>query len=312
MIYIIIYHSDIYKLLVIKFTPLPKEYENVKNLDELNTNPKYTITSFSSVYSKYPRVVNDSTFYISTTHKQEQTYVTNKKFYKISRNTGNITDSLVISNDNTYEHHHYLVNIKKDYYTTWLIDGDTSKKSFNLIGNGKIHSKKEFKEYTDQALHSDRFYIEDSISKKRYVKTIYLKENCWNEIYTADNFYHHVDEYCCINYKLPTKPIEKMTTLNYFNKTAWSVDIFPDFNLSVAGGNGTRPDHWRGTAYYTLNTYNDISFKREGAIMYEDDNDIGDNRGLIYEFYENPFKKFLLISQMTGTDGSKHYLIQKK
>lgn len=296
-----------YKELSVSFITLPKEYNDIKTFEEFTTNSKYNITLLKNEdeYTSLPTITDDSIICVRGYTKQNTLNDAYSTFYKINK-TGNVIDSLHIKDEGTYEHYNYLLNVKKGYYITWLIDGDTAHKPFNLIGNGKIYTKEEFEKYTQGAVYSGYGrWIEDANSGKTYSRTVYFKENQWNAINT-ENYYEVEGNSDRINNNLPTKKLEEMAILDYFHKEEWVGNHFFDFGFYI---NGREADHWRGVAYYTLRTYNDISFKIKWTKMYEHDKSIG---CYDYHFYEDPLKNFLLVFKQVEGVGSNYYLIQKK
>jgi hypothetical protein len=294
--------SDYYKILMTKFNYIPEKFKNYPIFDSLSSNSKYTIKKFTSIYPEYPFRVNDSIICISVSTLDKS--IINKTYYKINNKTGNIIDSLVTKDEKMNTKFNYLINSEKGFYTSWLIDGDTMKKRMKVVGNGEVFNNNEFKKYTHLAYFSDYTYLEDSITKKKYVKNVYLKNNSWNIILTRDKY--HEENY--LDSSLNFKTIEEFGILDYFFIEKWYGKYVYDFDISV---NGAFNEHWEGTAYYTTNTFEKIKFKREETTMYLDKKIGNDLFTSTYGIYENPLKNFILFTRNIGGE-LECYLIKQE
>ncbi len=296
---------NLYKQFIVQFETLPEEFKTYKYLEGVQSDSSFNKRVFNSIYSEYAFEINDSLICLTTHHtdKKDST-ITHTTWFKIN-NSGNIIDSLCISDEYIQDHDNYLVNIEKSYYSTWLLDGDSSMRPIQLIENAKIIDKETFKTYTNMADFSDYLYVIDSASQKRVVKTIYYKQGIWNEIYTTENYY--VDINCCIDNNLKFEDISDIAILQHFNKRDWYGHSFPDFGFYI---NGKTPEHWKGTGFYYIKANGSkIQFKRSNLRLYKNGYI---NNSINFIGYQNPKKEFILITRNDIYSGSKQFLFQFK
>lgn len=296
--------SNYYKNISLLFEKKYEKEENYKFLHQYSSNSNFDFRAFNTTSSN-TRVfkINDSlnVISISNRHQFNRDLDFTYSWYKINNN-GLIIDSLFLKNEDVYRFGNYLVNREKSYYLTWFIDGSTKPMSFTLIEDGKIINKKDFVKYTNNIdfSYSDWQGYDEN---KRY-KTVYFKNDKWYEIYTKESQETSPKrEYG--QQSLTFNPIDKISTLDYFYKQEWRGETFPNLNLHL---NGKRPDHWKGTGYYTALVNNKkLHFKR-GGLQLTEDNHIRDTYTL--SIYENTKKTYSIISDINY--GGYLYLIRYK
>ncbi len=277
----------------------PKDAENYVYIEDLTSDNNFDVRVFTSIYPETAFRLNDSIICISTRNgdKHSEDNISSS-WYKVNDH-GHILDSLSIRNEYFETQGNYLVNREKEYYLSWLIDGDTLQKSFLLINEGKLIDKADFEKETDSSDFTGYEYQIDSLTNQRFVKTFYFKNGKWNKINTQENFYVTTSSFSNQDEFLGFKDIDVAGKLDFFHKRDWYGHKFPDFNIYF---NGKPSEHWRGTGFYSVSANSTkILIKRWGLKLY-DDHIIGTPNDLT--LYENSTKNYLLISEFE--DSSRH------
>lgn len=309
LLYVIPNMNYFYQKTTTTFNDIPEKYKNYIGLDSLASNPEYKIKVFKSIYNGVSLKVNDSIICIPIYKSIDTTYnkIINISLYKINK-LGNVIDSLILKNENIELVSKFLINKKDNYYSSWITNGDTTKKKFKSIENGKIFKdKKDYKKNTEVLEYLCSEDVQDSVTSKSYSKNYFVKENqlyiinSFNNFYTENNYNQ--------NNNLKTKSLDEMATLDYFHKEDWIGYFFPNSSFTISVNGVNIPDRWDGTAYYTLKTINSIKFKIENLMLYE-----GQDKPVVYDDAFNVYQtdKFLLISNNLKGYENKQFLIKLK
>lgn len=294
----------------IKNQNIPESYKNYPFLDNLTSNSKYKVIAFKSTHQEFTDKINDSVICISVRKNDEKNSDIIKKYwYKINQ-LGIVTDSLNIidkvSNEEIYQKRRYLINKKKDYYLTWMLDGDTLKKPFTLIEKGKYLEKDAYLHYTKESKFSTYGYTYDSITSERIRKTFYFKNDRWNIIYSKKRY--KINEPCCEYTTVDFKDVDEIAILDFFEKT----EQYKQPYIKGFGINGHTPEHWKGIGYYNIpiNNNRKIEFKIPNLKLYESNHIDFDSELKIYNNPQNNYT--LIINNSLRNKGSLQYLIQYK
>ena len=304
LIYLIGNSVSFYRNIELWFQQLPEEYSeysNLGNLDSTLSSLKLKVIKFESIYKEEVVWVNDSVIAI-TVHKEDslknKTDVTG---YKINPK-GALIDSITFKSEYVDNIDSYLINMDKNYYTTWLKDGDTTKKAFRLIKEGELLEKEEANVYLKDAIYSnyDYFYENrnDFNKEKRFKKHVVYKHNEWFQFYTKDDLQLTVNRYYS-NSDLEFKDIGELV---YFYKKDWYGDHFPDFTLYI---NGKDPNHWTGTSFLNLKIKDEILKIQHYSKKYVDDS----ARKMPLDVYEGLNQNFYIL-KMEIDNGHTFYLIK--
>ncbi len=293
--------SHIYKNISISFTRLPKEYNDysfVVKLDSLFLNSNLKLKVFKSIYQENLTKLNDSINYLRI-NKLDSTTVT---WYKIN-NFGKIVDS--ISSYNEYMHNvdSYLVNTQKNYFLSWLRDGDTLKKPVTLLNKGEILREDEANEYFKDIQFGTHEYIYQSNSDEPIVKVIFYKNNMFYQCFTTEKTRVPYKDFP--NYKDYAK-LTNFGKFLYYHKTDWNGHWFPNIGLYL---NGRRPEHWDGYAYLDLNIMNETFKVKDYCSLNE--GDIISNAHQGFSMYENPNKKYYFLLNESNHSVNTYYLLSK-
>ncbi|MGO3183366.1 MAG: hypothetical protein ACTIJ9_11095 [Aequorivita sp.] len=296
----------IYRTIELRFEKLPEEYSNYVHLGKLDSmflNSNFKAIKLESIYREEAVRINDSIIILKTHEDGEGEHKTNVSWYKLNSN-GELIDSLTFKGEYIVNVDSYLVNIENSYYVTWLRDGDTLKKPFDLMEDGKLMDEAQSKEFLKGAAYSNYdYYYEnknDYDREKRFKKMIVYKNNEWFQFNTSDDLYLSVNEY----FANKDLDFEDRGKLVHFQKEAWYGDRFPDFNLYI---NGKDPNHWKGTAYLNLDLENELFKIQHYSKLYKD----GDALPIPLDIYENPNKSFYILRIESG-EAHTFYVLKNK
>ncbi len=298
IILILLNSSYLYHQSTILFSKVPKGYKNYSKIGQLDSvflNSNLNIKIFKSLYEEKIVNLNDSINYIRVNKLDNLTV----SWYKIDTK-GNVIDSLSFYDESIYDVNSYLLNIKKNYYLTWLQNGDTIKKPIKVINNGEIIKKEIATTYFDSIQFAKSEYVYESDSKEPMVKVIFYKDDNFYTCFTKkearmpyQNFYHDN----IINYTLFGEVL-------YYEKTDWRAPMHPNFNLYL---NGRRPNHWEGYAYVNLKMFGE-TFKIKKYTKADADYNTSEMSG--FYVYESPNKKYYVLRMLYHHDNT-YYLITK-
>ncbi len=304
LIYLIGNSVSIYRNIELLFQHLPEEYINYSNLyslDDAFSNSTLETDKFKSIYNEQVVWVNDSLIAITVHTKDSLTDKTNVSWYKINLK-GELMDSITFRNEYVDNIDSYLINQDKNYYSTWLMDGDVTQKPFRLIEGGKLLEKEEADVYLKDAVYSNSDYFyenrNDFENEKRFKKHVVYKHNEWFQFYTKDDLQLTVNRYYS-NSDLEFKDIGELV---YFYKKDWYGDHFPDFTLYI---NGKDPDHWTGTSFLNLKIKDEILKIQHYSKKYVDDS----ARKMPLDVYEGLNQNFYIL-KMEIDNGHTFYLIK--
>ncbi len=300
-IFIVMNGSYIYHHMSILFSKLPNEYEDYSysgRLDSLLSHSNLKVKTFKSLYKEQIVTINDSIHYI----RVNQLDSTTVSWYKINSN-GRIIDSLYFYNDEYIDDvDFYLINPKREYYITWLQDGDTIKKPFKILNNSKvIKNNNTLENYFSDIAYTNIEYVNDTNSNERIKKVIFYKDATFYKCYTTENArvpyenFYHFDNIIQYN---------SFGDVVFYERTDWGAAIFPDFGIYL---NGKRPDHWYGYAYIDFTILGETFKVKDYRKVYED-YDISKMYGVY--LYKNPNKKYYLLRGLSHFE-NVYYLITK-
>lgn len=294
--------SNFYKKGYVLFNKKPRELKNYAYLNDFKSNTNFKVSRYTSMYPEKAFRISDSIICFSTRNEDSKN-IKKSSWYKVN-DAGKIIDSLSIKDEYLELQGSYLISVEKEYYLTWLLDGDIMQKPFNLINEGNLVDEIIFKNETKNAVYSIYFYKTDSILEKDFVVTFYFKEGTWCKIYTETRFIVNSKdiETSLMNFKT----IDEVANLDYFYKQEWNGHWFPDFKIYL---NGKPTKHWRGIGYYTIPVNNkSILLKRWGLNLSTDKN-ISTPDDML--FYENDLKTYLLISEVSDTSKNSEFVLMQ-
>ncbi|WP_143569708.1 hypothetical protein [Tenacibaculum agarivorans] len=299
-IFIVMNGSYIYRQMSILFSKLPdkyKDYSYTGRLDSLLLHSNLKVKIFKSLYQEQIVTLNDSTRYM----RINQLDSTTVSWYKINSN-GKIIDSLHFYNDEHVEDvDFYLISPKKEYYLTWLRDGDTIKKPVKILNNKIIKNNDTFKNYFSDVAYTNIEYVNDRNSEERIKKVIFYKDATFYKCYTTENAwvpyenFYHFDN---------TIKYNSFGNVVFYERTDWRAATWPDFSLYL---NGKRPDHWYGYTYIDFTILGETFKIKDYRKAYED-YDTTKMYGI--DLYENPNKKYYLLRELSHFE-NVYYLITK-
>lgn len=285
----------------ISFSKLPdtyKDYSYSGRLDSLLLNSNLRVKIFKSLYQEQIVTLNDSIRYI----RVNQLDSTTVSWYKIN-SSGKIIDSLYFYNDQYIEDvDYYLINPQKEYYLTWLQDGDTTKKSIKIINNGKVIKKNDtLKNYFSDVAYTNLEYVDDTKSGKRIKKIIYYKDATFYKCYmTEDTYVFYKDFYHFDN----ILQYESFGDVVFYERTEWRAPIWPDFSLYL---NGKSPNYWNGYTYIDFKILGETFKIKDYRKAYED-YDITEMYGI--EVHQDPNSNYYFIRELSHFE-NVYYLVTK-
>jgi len=295
---------SIYRNIELLFQYLPEEYNNYSNLyslDDAFSNSTLETAKFKSIYNEQAVWVNDSIIAITVHTQDSLTDKTSVSWYKINLK-GELMDSITFRNEYVDNIDSYLINQDKNYYSTWLMDGDVTQKTFRLVEEGKLLEKEEADIYLEAAVYSNSVYFyeneNDFENEKRFKKTVGYKNNEWFQLYTKDDLYLKTNAYYSNNYL----EFKDKGELVHFYKKDWYGDHFPDFSLYI---NGKDPNHWNGTSFLNLKIKDETLKIQHYSKKYVNDT----ARKMPLDVYEGVNENFYIL-KMEIDNGHTFYLIK--
>ena len=321
---------------------LPAEYLDYKTIDNISEFENHTIArfqhtivsdqirfdGFGGVPTGVESVINTKTnnVIIKVTSKVDDDRL-RYSFYKLDIE-GNIIDSHefvrnFLIKENTGDEQMvgatFLVNREMTYYSTWLLDGDKTRKPFIHINQDLAWSDDQvntfFADMAKKSTRLDEFSIYEKISpqenKKRIRKVYYLNSTGkWYVLYgnslknengsgkrlsgfnTLFKDFNETERF----FKRYVPPAN--ISIPYFEKQKYS-----KFEAGSNNGSGRYMVYkWEGMAYYQLKVDNDIlKFKNMASLSYNDfggrDKDFPPKETLLSKFayYSNPNLKYTLF-----------------
>lgn len=301
-VFIIMNSTLIYNNGSIIFSKVPKEYESYKSvnkIDSLLLNSNFNVKIFESLYDESivnsqenVASLNDSINYIKVNQLDRLTF----SWYKINE-LGEIIDSLSFYDEDIYNVNSYLVNVKKDYYVTWLKDGDTIKKPIQVLGNGEIIKEEIANTYFENVQFLNTEYIYKPDSDERTVKTVFYKGDTFYTCFTRKSSNYHFKSFKDHN----IIEYSSLGEVVYYEKIKWNASLFPNINIS---SNGSRPDYWDGCAYIDLKMFEE-TFKIKRYCTANSNYDISEK--FRYGVYGSSNKKYYILRM--PDEFNKFYLV---
>lgn len=220
--------TSIYINITLLFEHLPEEFSNyshISDLDDAFLKANFKTIKFESIYEEEAVIVNDSIIILKTHQEDSLTSKINVSWYKINP-SGVLIDSLIFKNEYIENVDSYLVNKEKDYYISWIKNGDTLKKFFVLLEEGKLLDKAQSEEYLKDAAYSNYDYFYENKNNRedeeRFMKVIFYKNNEWFQFYAKDDLHITVDRY----YSNTGLEFKDWASAFIFKKTNGRVNIF--------------------------------------------------------------------------------------
>lgn len=321
-----------------KLEDLPPEFAAYKSLDEITAFGQYTVEAFSiPAKSRIEHGINKTTNNViievaTDIDDTTRDYV----FYKLDK-TGRTIDShrfsrsILIANDTGEEQlveGVFLVNTKKSYYTTWPLDGDTTKKPFIAVNQDLAWSAEQVDAYYQDIVKKSARLADvetwektpDHKNQKRIRKAYYLnKTGKWYVLYgnslrgdytgkdvngTNTLFKDFTDVERSFGRYVPPGNI----TIPYFQRQTYS-----KYCAQNGGGIGcTMRYTWAGTAYYQVVVGDSVlKFKNKESLSRTDfhGKEFPAKESLLVNFayYTNPQLSYSLLSA-----NETLYLIKRK
>ncbi len=286
LILIVMNSSNIYHNAIMIFSKVPKKFENysyTRQLDSLLLNSNLNVKIFESHDKESFVILNDSINYLGVNKLDSTT-----TWYKISTN-GSILDSLDFYDDEYIEDvAAYLVHPKKEYYLTWLHDGDTIKKPIQTLNNGAVIKNADtIKKYFTNVEYARIAYVNKPDTNDRIKEVVFYKDDTFYKCYATkearvnSQSFYHIDD--LIEYS-------NFGNVVFYERKTWNADLAPNFGLAI---HGSTPNHWDGYAYIDLNFFGEtfkIKDYREASKNY----DLTKMDG--FKVYHSPNGKYYIVS----------------
>jgi hypothetical protein len=233
---------------------LSKEFENYKDISNTSfqANSLEMKLAFKSLenISHYLTYKND--LIVETVEFDSKKKDTVKIFYKLN-NLGNVIDEIHLKNDKEELYFKgYFINIKKEYYRTWSLDGDTIKKKFGRQNEKFKWSNEEQKKLYTEIKNSKKLYFteelerDEKINEKEGYKIYYLQDGKWKI------FYENIDRN---SFKDLEEEYQKtLIEINFLDKYSYilsdliekeSSDIFASYHKIKEGENSYDEPEWK-------------------------------------------------------------------
>lgn len=294
--------SYIIESIKLRFEKTPARFENYKLLRELALDDNFDIQIIETASIDFGQINDQNLIWLVKREGFKRSGDPGTTVYYKIDSKGIIIDSLQFTNEYMSEVDNYLVNIDKSYYSTWLKDGDTIKKSIVSIENKALINITEVIKYLKDAKHSVYTYENNKETNRRYKKIIFLKDTVWSEVFTeSEDYISGNDIGLYDDDMLPFLGLYEEFDIAYYKKEILNGHTFPDFGLYL---NGKTPENWRGTSYYDIkDKTKKLSFKETYARMYKGD----DKPRSDLSVYKSPNKKFMIINN--GGYGNTDYTL---
>ncbi|QWX85246.1 hypothetical protein H0I23_06300 [Cellulophaga sp. HaHaR_3_176] len=299
LIYIVQNRANIINSIALCFEETPLEYKAYENLFTLSLDKNNNVKHIETSYVSHGKINGDSLIWLAKSfEKKEITESDTLTYYKINYK-GIFIDSLFFIDESVTDVGTYIISIENDYFSTWLKDGDTIKKPFNILNNKQPLTEAETKANLKDADYLTYDYETDQETKQRYKKVFFLKNDKWSQFYTHNDAYLSGNMYYEDEEPLSFVDITETQPVSYYQKEKWRGRSFPNFSYNI---NGVTPDHWRGISYFDYkNADKTFSFKEQYAQLYAGDKVPRSKLSI----YKNQYKNFIIINN--GGYGNDDY-----
>lgn len=299
-----LFNFDIYFKNLFNIKKLPQQYNSYKEIDSVKSisfgNHKMTLL-FEHSYDPIKHFVSSKNNLIVITSQipkdrnekevKEDGLCGAQMIYqdfishKLNKD-GDIIDKYIYKR--TYENYNevlfgdYIVNIKKEYYRTWVLDGDTLKKPFIFKNqNLKWDSSQQISLF-EKIISEAEYYsiIDENYTEGKHIpkqEVIYFIDNQWCKLFTQcvlpDNYgvsntrgntsYNNIfKEYSVNDMESIPKDFSSNICYLYFQKAK----IERGYG-SCGGGSGWETNDWEGYLYTNLIVANDtLKIKRKQSV----------------------------------------------
>lgn len=298
LFFVLVNASDLFYSLNDYFYKSPKEYKdyiNANRLDSLLINSSLNVKIFNSKYQEDLIRLNDSMSYFRVNKLSDG--VETIMWYKINYK-GHVIDSLSMLYKSEYakDIDSYLVNIEKEYYLTWLYDGDTIKKPIKTLNDGKvIRDKDTIKKIFNNVKFTNINYSSALDSANSAEEIIFYKDSVFYKCFTTKkarvplkSFYHFED-------LIESSNIGKVIFY----------DRIPELNYILKN---EKPDYWGGYAYIDVNILGETFKIKEYRSVDSKNDDISKMNGI--DLCQSFDKKYFLLKQ-DYHNFHRYYLITK-
>ncbi|WP_293309090.1 hypothetical protein [Pedobacter sp. UBA5917] len=247
--------------------PLPKEYTGIQPLDEHYNSPDFKVSllytvQVSSAASPNPiRIfpsVNNQLIVYCDAQKDEDTKA-DYQYYKFN-NKGVITDSLYIKYDGYWaefiDDFIMYTHEKGEYYTTWPLNGDTTKKVIPVV-NADFHlSEKEMDGLISTSISGSKYYFyKFYVEEGTYIrKFFWYKDQKWTVLYQKVSAYDDIpDELSAGRYRKTV--FSSGESDPYLPDNVEMRYFYPEEKMDYAhiiggGQGGFKVYNWRGKGFF--------------------------------------------------------------
>lgn len=205
--------------------------------------------------------------------------------YKFNKN-GDIIDKHIYKrtreNYNEELFDDYIVNIEKEYYKTWVLDGDTLKKPFEFQNKDLKWSKEQQISLFQKIVNEANYYsiIDENYTEKKHIpkqEIIYFMDNKWYKLFTYCELPDHdhdetrgrtsyqnniFKEYSADEMELIPKDYSSNIRYLYFQKGK-----LERVSGSIGGGSGWTSTNWYGYLYSNIIADKDtLKIKRKQSV----------------------------------------------
>lgn len=269
----------------------PKEYLDYKTLEEGVYSQNYKAELLFHVYNGgmeccYPKVYKTFNNNVLILFKKENNpYET---YYKFDNN-GQIKDTLsnlsrIVKNDNSQfpstEFFYEFINgflVEKEYYSTWAIDGDTTKKPLKILNENSDWNNEQLTKELSEIIKNSLFFVQ------RNSKVYFYADKILGVINTK-GFYDRLKYATSDNNPFDEKTFIGSFSFDYFHKKKRI-----SYTTSIGGGNGRNKNKGDyGDLFVSMNINED-----KLKIKFED---------LILGSEHQPFYRFFFEKQATDFD----------
>jgi len=245
-------------------TPLAPAYANFQELDEQYQSADFEVNliceaqGYPNPIRVYPSI-NEQWIVRADAEKNEETKL-DKIYYKISED-GTVIDTLFLKGSKYWPEfiENFMIFTSEDdaYYTTWPLNGDTTKQEFKVLNADLTwEAEKVENQIKDAKTNAQYWFIKDVRDQgKNYVKFHYYQDKKWQILWKQLKGYHSVrDSEIAGRY---TKEIFRSGEYNsYLPENVTLLHFHPlekmSYRHSIGGGDpGFSTINWRGKAFFS-------------------------------------------------------------
>lgn len=193
---------DIYVSNVLKTGKLPSQYVHYQDIDQsvvtFDTKVMTLLVEGDGITTLKPYLTQHNNLIVcnntisQTTDKQK----TQREYLKLDT-LGAIIGTYKLSSEDDFFKEGYFINLEKNYYNTWALDGDTLKHPIN-IHNGSFNlDAKEQEDFIANIEQNATFLFSKEAYEyqdkyKRFDKTVYFENGKWHVFYSDSITYRAI------------------------------------------------------------------------------------------------------------------------